>query len=92
MRGWVRGPRVRWCWEAGSHHRRALQSRTRVLILNGPCACMVRLGCSSRGEGAFRRQWRASSERMVAWTRLLAVSMEKSGSLKRELGSSFIRI
>lgn len=53
---------------------------------------MVRLGCSSRGEGAFRRQWRASSERMVAWTRLLAVSMEKSGSLKRELGSSFIRI
>lgn len=31
-------------------------------------------------------------ERMVAWTRLLAASMEKSGSFKRELGSSFIRI
>lgn len=31
-------------------------------------------------------------ERMAAWTRLLAVGMEGSGSFKRALGGSFFQI
>lgn len=47
--------------EGKCYQKSCAEQDHRVLILNGPCGCMLRLGCSSKGEEAFRRQWRTSS-------------------------------
>lgn len=72
--------------------RRAVQTGPQVLLSNGPHGCMASwvgaLGRSSHREAVAGVQ----RETMAAWTRLLAVGIEGSGSFPRELGGSFVRI